>query len=132
MNRRHFLKTAAIATAGLALVGTGLATVMPKRYVLYGDGIQDDTEALQAWGRGEAVYRPDGSEVPYHLLYGGVYLLSGTIIMNGSDRTISNCTIVSTPIFQEQQRRQSLADEAKWPEIWARPVGMGNIRWYSN
>lgn len=37
--------------------------VLPPGLVLWGDGIHDDTEALRAANRGEAVYRPDGARV---------------------------------------------------------------------
>lgn len=42
---------------------------MSEKLVIYGDGEHDDTEALEAWYRGESVYWPDGrlaSSVPHH------------------------------------------------------------------
>jgi hypothetical protein len=74
MNRKSFILT-------LAAGFTSLFIQLPrKKYVLYGDGIHDDTEALQAWFNGdyEDVCHPDGSPVGKKL-WNGKYRLTGTL-----------------------------------------------------
>jgi hypothetical protein len=57
MNRRAFLKvTAAVSAALLAPVAW-----VKRRLKLHGDGVTDDTEALQALLNGEEVEMPDGT-----------------------------------------------------------------------
>ena len=54
MNRRKFF-------AGLAaLVTAPLALARPHRHRLYGDGVHDDTQAMQALFDGQRVVMPDG------------------------------------------------------------------------
>lgn len=57
MNRRFFLK--AVATAA-AVIAAPIAWVR-TRLKLRGDGVTDDTEAIQALADGEPVEMPDGS-----------------------------------------------------------------------
>lgn len=59
VNRRSFICTSALVAAAVALAPATLFG--GKRYVLYGDGVHDDTQALQAWFDGKIVYWPDGS-----------------------------------------------------------------------
>jgi hypothetical protein len=75
MNRRTFLLSSACAAVA------SLIPFRPRKLVLYGDGIHDDTEALRGWFQGnyENVVWPDGSPVGRTLLH-GTYLLSGTAI----------------------------------------------------
>lgn len=60
------------------------------RYRLYGDGVTDDTEALQALLDGEPVIMPNGRKVRYHLdgeivhLDAGVYRVTRSI-RNGEE-----------------------------------------------
>lgn len=56
MNRKSFILTLAAGFASL------FVQLPRKKYVLYGDGIHDDTEALQVWFNGdyEDVCHPDG------------------------------------------------------------------------
>jgi hypothetical protein len=106
MNRRGFLKS--MLAAGVApYVVTSAGVLMPVKKILtatapeiafvqsgpgatpqtfqealrlWGDGIHDDTAALQAWLDGSPVIRGDGSMVG-RVLYGGSYRVSGTIYM---------------------------------------------------
>jgi hypothetical protein len=106
MNRRGFLKS--MLAAGVApYVVTSAGVLMPVRKILtatapeiaftpsgtgatamtaqealrlWGDGIHDDTAALQAWLDGRPVIRGDGSMVG-RVLSGGSYRVSETIYM---------------------------------------------------
>lgn len=73
MNRRSFISSSLIAT-GIALFAPQalLKGFEPKKHILYGDGIHDDTEALQAWCNGEQVEWP---------VNGKEFLLTGTVIV---------------------------------------------------
>ncbi len=86
MNRREFLKGLGLASVGLAIahqVGNRLP-------VLYGDGVHDDTEVLQAWGRGESVQWDDGSTVHPTNLIGGQFKITGSIRLDHAVR-IDQC-----------------------------------------
>jgi hypothetical protein len=89
MNRRNFI---ASGLAALALVGSGLSNILPtRRYVLYGDGVHDDTEALNALFRGDPVYRPDGRLQDYHFVQHQNFLITDTIHIRKSDVMIRDC-----------------------------------------
>jgi hypothetical protein len=86
--RRGFLGAMLAAAAAPAFVKVGV--LMPVRQitvpplVLWGDGIHDDTAALQAAMNGKRVLMANGT--PYTgLLAGGAYLLSRTIVWAPGD-----------------------------------------------
>lgn len=60
MERRDFIKATAIGLVGLALVPNVFAE---ERTILYGDGIHDDTKALQAFLDGKKVFSSHGYEL---------------------------------------------------------------------
>ena len=78
----------------LAVLPTAIAVYRrlpkPTPHVLCGDGKTDDTLALQAWGRGDEVVRPDGSRVG-STLDGGAFLVRDTIHFSRRDGAIYNC-----------------------------------------
>ena len=71
---------------------------VPKRdIILYGDGVRDDSEALQAFFDGKPVLSPDGTRV-VDTLEGDTFFVSKTIDISRSQyRTFRNCTIHFTP-----------------------------------
>ena len=74
MNRSGFLRRMIVAPF---VAGAVLAAVS-RVPVLYGDGIADDTVALQAWYDGKTVLYAGGGLVG-HTINGGTYKLSDTI-----------------------------------------------------
>ena len=108
MNRRGFLKS--ILAAGVAPAFVGSSVLMPVRALLtatleevtflqsgsgahartvqealrlYGDGVTDDTAAMQAWLNGEPVWGPAGTQMG-RVLLGGSYRISNTLWMGGN------------------------------------------------
>lgn len=83
LSRRGFL-TGVIAVGAVAAL-PALASDMP---ILYGDGVHDDTAALQAFIDGKpvirdgVVYRCDGDEPV--VLHGGIYEISDTLVFDNS------------------------------------------------
>jgi len=83
MNRRGFLQSL-IAGAGLVALPTAalsaIKTVAPELFYLRGDGVTDDTLALQALFDGKAVIGPDGKILAPVVSGGGtpIYLPKGT------------------------------------------------------
>lgn len=62
-----------------------------RLYVLWGDGKHDDTQALNAWFRGDAVVWGDSGRTVGAQIAGRVFLLSSAIyISSGSDRRIEH------------------------------------------
>jgi hypothetical protein len=92
MNRRGFFKALAAATA-IAVVSTtrlGQAVIDVARsgyHVLVGDGVTDDTAALQALLDGEPVISPTGALLPgkgtEHVPSGYTYRISETLVVSG-------------------------------------------------
>lgn len=62
-------------------------------YVLYADGYTDDTDALNAWGRGEVVRYKGGKKVG-RILENGTFLISGKIKFNKNNSTVRNNTFI--------------------------------------
>jgi hypothetical protein len=72
LNRRGFLGSA------VALPFAVKALAVPQQgYILYADGVHDDTTALQAWFDGKPVRWPDGSAVNERVLERHKFRLSG-------------------------------------------------------
>jgi hypothetical protein len=86
MNRRSFVKAAVAAGAVLALPFPAR-----RRIVLRGDGVTDDTSALQAWLDGEDVYWPDGSGVGRTLAEGTFLIRDCLDLSRARDKTIIGC-----------------------------------------
>jgi len=93
MNRREFLKglfavtssVAAITAVGPIVRGMVSSGVMASPFVLYGDGVTDDTKAIQALIDGEIVYTADGRRLQREFLGGNsvVYIPRGTYRVGG-------------------------------------------------
>ena len=84
MKRRGFIGS--LAAIGFApLIPTRvLVALLPAIPILYGDGLHDDTAALNVWGAGRRVKRPSGAEVgPW--VEGGRFLVSDTINITRQD-----------------------------------------------
>lgn len=85
MNRRGFLKSM-LAAGAASYVVTSAGVLMPVRKLwtplqLWGDGIHDDTAALQAWINGEPVIDMRTGASLGRVLIGGEYQVSQTIYM---------------------------------------------------
>lgn len=84
MERRQFLKDSVLfATVALFAPRLALNAFEPKKHVLYGDGIHDDTKALQAWLNGQPVDRPWGPTMNRFYLDSGEYRISNTLQVEG-------------------------------------------------
>ena len=89
MNRRGFLK-AMLASAAAPYVVTNSGVLMPlgrfwtfggsRILTLCGDGVTDDSAALQAWLDGGTVLRADGTAMG-RVLTGGSYRIGTTIYL---------------------------------------------------
>lgn len=89
-----------ILAAGFAPAAIGSGVLMPIRYerpfVLWGDGIHDDTKAFQAWADGARVLHPSGA-VMSSLLSGSTVRISGTIDMrNSSGRVVRGNSFIGS------------------------------------
>lgn len=98
MNRRALLKsTAAVAVATL------VPAAMKASPVLYGDGVHDDTGALQQWFDGENVLWVTGEQAG-DLIEGRCFLITVTIDVTGSQRVSFSgnhihCQSIDGPAF---------------------------------
>jgi urease gamma subunit len=111
MNRRGFFKALAAATA-IAVVSTtrlGQAVIDVARsgyHVLVGDGVTDDTAALQALIEGEEVFsasgvRLSGGYIP--LAPSGKYLLTDTITLDDNSRVGIFGSVITCDIADENK-----------------------------
>ena len=107
MNRRSFLKIA--GTAGLLAVtpitlASALATKVP---IIYGDGIHDDTEGLQAAVSGKdfvcesGIVHVSGNTVN---ILGGTFLISDTITITDTRTFVSGSNFVMSGTGREDGR----------------------------
>lgn len=85
ISRRGFfgaLASATIAIAATTRLGNTLLAPIAKRWtILHGDGINDDTDAINAFMRSDPVAKLDGTPIVGNLLPRGSYLLSAPIVM---------------------------------------------------
>lgn len=83
--RRSFLGSLLALSAAPAIVrADSLMKVVPMNgLVLWGDGIHDDAEALNALIHGEKVVRRDGAEF-FRSPEGGVFLHGGTFLLGST------------------------------------------------
>jgi hypothetical protein len=89
MNRRTFLISLGAATAVAALAPQVFTSVPPPLPILYGDGIHDDSVALQAWLDGKLVRGPNESPVSPYLIHGKHFWLSRTLYWHGNGHGIT-------------------------------------------
>ena len=110
-NRRGFLGAMLAASMAPAIVRASslMPIFVPKiivpKFVLWGDGIRDDTLALQALIDGKEVIRHDGSTFTRTLtnaifLSNGTYAISAPIIFKGDGHTMKNCHFKGTGNMQ--------------------------------
>ena len=103
MNRKNFIKTLIGATSLVAIPAIGLAKpVAPTVPVLYGDGIHDDTAALQAWFDGTPLrFAKEVLLLNGDTLFGKKFLISNTIVLkeNKVSRTVSDSDIIASNDF---------------------------------
>ena len=100
--RRGFLGSILALSAAPAIVrADALMRVMPiDRLILWGDGIQDDTIALQALINGARVLRFDKAGFT-RFSDGGIHLRNGHFLINqpleltGSGNVIDSCVFIS-------------------------------------
>lgn len=84
MNRRGFLKAIFAGAAAIAVPVSAINLVAPKLFRLRGDGLHDDTAALQALIDGKPVIAPNGTEIRRE---GNViYIPAGTYHLGPSTR----------------------------------------------
>ncbi|WP_156374691.1 hypothetical protein [Pseudorhodoferax sp. Leaf274] len=80
MKRRLFLAGAGLGLAAPAVVtASNLMRLAPLPETLWGDGVHDDTGALQSLLDGRPVFSPSGEALPKFRLVGGTYRISGQI-----------------------------------------------------
>ncbi len=103
LNRRSFLRGAG------GLVAAGVATPLLKEkfawtwwweyHVIYGDGVHDDTVAVNAWGKGKRVYDRSGNLIGSTLK--NVELrLTDTVHIRADNRRLLNLTVKADPKFR--------------------------------
>lgn len=97
MNRRSFLR-GLIAAPAIVAAGSLMPIRSIERFLLptlWGDGVHDDSAAIQALIDGKP-YIKNGLVVGSSLLNGGHYLLNKTIILGASyTAMITNCSFES-------------------------------------
>lgn len=101
MNRRDFLKITGLAS--IASVFPFAFSDVSHRLTLYGDGVHDDTEAVQAFIDGKDVFYPDGEKVGNDL--SGTFRLTGPIRMNAADGLGDKRAIIGSQIIGDTQGR---------------------------
>lgn len=96
--RRGFLGAMLALAAAPAIVrADSLMRIVPtEQLILWGDGIRDDTVALQALIDGKPVRRRDGSTFSRSpdgaiFLGGGLFAISSPIVLTGSGHVVTNC-----------------------------------------
>lgn len=85
LQRRSFLGAMLAAAAAPAIIrASSLMPVSVRRdwFTLYGDGVTDDTAAIQALLSGGLVQTAAGVLVPRSYLYRGIYRVSSPIVTN--------------------------------------------------
>lgn len=105
MDRRGFLRgMAGVLAAGLAPAVLSSGVIMPIRQlivpglILWGDGIHDDTAALQAFFDGKPVCSPGG--IPFRgMMNNQTILVSATITIN-EDRQLLGGRIVKNSVIR--------------------------------
>lgn len=90
MNRRNFIRHAVAASAAIALAPK-ILFAQPERYILYGDGVHDDTQTLQAWLDGKPVYDANGRLLGNYLRRGTFRMTEGITFKNADNHHITNC-----------------------------------------
>ncbi|GAB3937490.1 hypothetical protein [Larkinella terrae] len=116
MKRRAFLAKSLAAVGAVSVLG---ATIKPERYVLYGDGVHDDTKALQAYFDGKEVFwahiidyqSPSGVA---RNITGKTLLLSDTIYLRNKIPThvqrIKDCHVLAASGFKGDSVFHATAD----------------------
>ncbi len=91
IERKEFLRWSGLGLGALALG-------MPKKetYILWGDGIHDDTEAFQAWVNGEEVYWEGSGEMVEEILMDKRFKISNAIYIRPlkSEKVVHHCTFL--------------------------------------
>lgn len=117
MRRRAFLQSLFALGAGFSALGAGffeiaracsphVETALVPIPTLVGDGVHDDTAALQAWLDGKPVRDVNGAPVP-QALQGGVYLLTrpltwpptSEVSIIGADFVAASVAASNEPVF---------------------------------
>lgn len=109
MTRRGFIGRMLAGAATSMAPARWLVLALPAIPILYGDGKHDDTAALNAWGAGRAVKRPDGTMLGERL-ENGHFLVSDVVNISRQDGVwIVNNYFRCTPEYQERLRVESQA-----------------------
>lgn len=108
MKRRSFLATLLAAPAIVRAESLmpiwvpNLKIALPDAIVLWGDGIRDDTQALQEWFSGMPVIWPNGEPVGRHLFAKRFLLSRPLVVSTGAPCHVELCHFtlneISTPI----------------------------------
>ncbi len=98
IERRAFLGGILAALTAPAIVRSdSLMKLTPKRiFTLYGDGLEDDTVALQALMDGREVVTPYGAPAS---LSGGLFLISNTLVFRRDRMCVSGLTLEASDNF---------------------------------
>jgi hypothetical protein len=98
IQRRTFMAAMLAACAAPAIASGGsLMRIKPvTRHILWGDGIKDDTAAVQALLDGGLVYSPDGVLMPARYLTNGIFKISAPLIVSSAPTVIAGCVIKQT------------------------------------
>ena len=94
MERRSFISTILSFGAAPAIVqASSLMPLWTPKLILWGDGIHDDSEALEAWLNGGRVLRPNKKLAEGFLSGVELYLGHDILIKPGSFRTLQKVRI---------------------------------------
>lgn len=102
MNRRGFLGAILAASMAPAIARSGVLMPIyvpkPDLLRLWGDGMHDDTLALQAIFDGKPVFGAEPfSEGGSVYLSGGIYRISSTILIGAGAHTVIGSTFIAAP-----------------------------------
>src|SRR5258706_15144126 len=102
IHRRGLLLGALAAFAAPAIVRADslMKLYVPRRLILWGDGVADDTEALQALINGEEVLTSFGGIASHRTIPFGAYLTGSPLVISEGGLLLSGISLAAKPGFQ--------------------------------